>query len=338
MRGSGYCLTTVPASLLRFSLFGLIALAGAWVWLLWSPGKIALALGGLGLFVFAPALILAAELVLVWSFGHDTAPGVSPARLSQLVAAWRSEGSQALRVFCWRMPFRSGLFPDDVQTRRSACRGVILVHGFMCNRGLWNPWMERLRALGIPFVALNLEAMLAPIDQHADAIEAAVRQMIEATGAAPVVVGHSMGGLVVRSWLCSGNCDSLVHRVVTIGTPHQGTMLARIGLSANARQMRPGSTWLQTLADAEPPERRRRFTCFFSNCDNVVFPVSRAHLSGADNHHLPGRAHLQLLESETVFTEVLRWVAGPPSDPMAGVPEGRTSSANQQAPQASAAL
>jgi hypothetical protein len=36
------------------------------------------------------------------------------------------------------------------------------------------------------------------------------------------------------------------------------------------------------------------FTCWYSNCDNIVFPASTATLAGADNRLVHGAAHVQL--------------------------------------------
>ena len=70
--------------------------------------------------------------------------------------------------------------------------------------------------------------------------------------------------------------------------------------------MRLDGPWLRALADTEPPERYRRFTCFYSNCDNIVVPCSAATLPGADNRHLRGHGHVHLLRHPAVFDEVLR--------------------------------
>ena len=99
--------------------------------------------------------------------------------------------------------------------------------------------------------------------------------------------------------------DVRVHHVVTIGTPHRGTWLARWGRQPNAMQMRLGSRWLRTLAESESPAWRARFTCFYSDCDNVVFPPRRATLDGATHRLLAGRAHLDLLDDPRVRTSVL---------------------------------
>lgn len=83
--------------------------------------------------------------------------------------------------------------------------------------------------------------------------------------------------------------------VVTVGTPHHGTWLARFGHSRNARQMRRGSAWLTALAARETAQRRARFTCFFGHADNIVFPASTGRLADADNRHLAGVAHVRMV-------------------------------------------
>ena len=73
--------------------------------------------------------------------------------------------------------------------------------------------------------------------------------------------------------------------------------------------MRLGSDWLAQLAARESALSRERFTCFWSHCDNIVFPTRNATLAGADNRHLPVTPHVQMVEHPAVFEEVLRIVA-----------------------------
>jgi len=248
--------------------------------------------------------VLAVEFVLVrWVHGDDPAPQARP---TQLLAAWWGEVCSAPLVFCWRQPFRSNAWPDHLPPDANGRRGLLLVHGFICNRGLWNPWFARLRAFGVPHVAVNLEPVFGAIDDYLGVIDAAVLRLEQATGQAPVIVAHSMGGLAVRHWWAERGDDARVSHVVTIGTPHFGTWLARIAVSPNARQMRQRSGWLQALAQREPPGRYQSFTCFYSHCDNIVFPPSTATLPGADNRHLAGVAHVHMASRGEPFDAVLR--------------------------------
>jgi len=290
----------------QFTTFALLGGAGAWSWHFGAAGRPVLAAFGAMLILLGYALFLAAEFVLLACVhGQDATP---PATAHELVRAWWGEVRSAPQVFCWRQPFRSNAEPDSLDGTATGRRGLVLVHGFVCNRGLWNPWMATLRADGIPFVAVNLEPVFGSIDDYPRIIEQAVQQIEAATGQPPVMVAHSMGGLAVRAWLDTKAADRRVHRVVTIGTPHRGTWLARFAFQANARQMRIGSAWLRQLAARERPERFAAFTCFYGHCDNIVFPPATGSLPGADNRHVRGTAHVHMVSAPCVFDEVRRWL------------------------------
>jgi triacylglycerol esterase/lipase EstA (alpha/beta hydrolase family) len=202
--------------------------------------------------------------------------------------------------------------PDQAADRT----GVLFIHGFVCNRGLWNPWLRRLRERGTPFVALNLEPVFGSIDDYVKQIESAVTQLEHCTGQPIVIVAHSMGGLALRRWWTAHGIDARVRRAITIGTPHQGTWLARFAMSRNSRQMQQGSRWLQTLAAHESADRAKRFTCFYGHCDNIVFPASTATLAGADNRHLSGVAHVHMADRPEPWAELLRWLQAGASAPL----------------------
>ncbi len=276
--------------------------AGYWL----RAGHPAWALVGAASIVGGYALVLALEFsMLRLMHGADPAPRAGAA---QLLRAWWGEVLAAPTVFCWRQPFRSQRWPDHLPAEARGRRGVLLVHGFVCNRGLWNPWLERLSRAGVPVVAVNLEPVFGGIDELAPIVEQGLQRLEACTGLAPVVVCHSMGGLAVRRWWAGRADGQRVHHVITIGTPHGGTWLARLAISRNARQMRLGSPWLAALAARELPGRRQHFTCFYSHCDNIVFPPSTGALSGADNRHLPGVAHVHMADHPAPWAELQRWL------------------------------
>jgi pimeloyl-ACP methyl ester carboxylesterase len=262
---------------------------------------------GAMLILFGYALFLGAEfLMLHWVQREGVAPRPTPA---QLLKAWSGEVLTAPKVFLWRQPFRANAEADNVSTFGKSWCGVVFVHGFVCNRAFWNPWMSELRALGVPFIAVNLEPLFGSIDDYQKTIETAVAQMELVTGRPVVLVGHSMGGIAIRAWMSGHEAEShRIRRVITIGSPHHGTWLARFGQTKNGKQMRQHSPWLEKLAASEPRRRYSNFTCFFGHCDNIVFPAESGVLPGALNLHIPGTAHVHMAFDRTVYEEILRWV------------------------------
>ena len=258
---------------------------------------------GAAFVLFSPSIVLAIEFILMHR-QHRGHP-VHPTRATMLMRVWFAETLIALRVFLWEQAFRSRSEPDNFWALPGK-RPVLLIHGYMCNRGFWNSWMRRLRYGGVPYCAVTLEPAFGSIDDGIDALELAVREVMLATGLAPLIVAHSMGGLTVRAWMRKYPTEDRAHHVVTIASPHGGTWLARYGISRNARQIRIGSSWLDDLSRSEPRSRYRRFTCFYGHCDNVAFPMDRVILPGADNRHVEAAAHIQMALRDEVFHEVIR--------------------------------
>ncbi len=286
---------------------GLAALALLWLVLTWRAGHPGGALAGALVLLFGHAIFLALEFVLLArTHGDDPAPRASRA---QLLRAWWGETHAAPRVFCWRQPFGSRRWPDLLPAAAQGRRGVLFIHGLVCNRGLWNPWLERLHARGVPFVAVNLEPVFGSIDDYLGIIEQGVRALERCTGRAPLVVAHSMGGLALRRWYAEQADAERIEHAITIGTPHHGTWLARFALTRNAAQMQRHSAWLATLAGREDASRQARFTCFYGHCDNIVFPPSTAALPGADNRHLEGVAHVHMADHPAPWAELERRLA-----------------------------
>lgn len=272
---------------------------------------LALALGGLAAgrplvgLVAALALPLGLLLLGLGAYGlemllaaavHGDDPWPRPRAIDRLRAVLGELGL-ALPTFLWHQAFRAAAWPD--RHGLAGQRGVVLVHGHVCNRGFWNRWLARLAAEGRPVLAVTLEPPLAGVEAGVPCLEAAVARLEAATGRPPLLVAHSMGGLVWRAWRVAapGNAARLAG-VMTIGTPHHGTWLARLGLSRNARDMRPGSDWLQALAAAEarlPEPPGARCCCVLGTADNVVFPPASAVLAGAETLHLPATAHIALV-------------------------------------------
>ncbi|PZQ66922.1 MAG: permease [Variovorax paradoxus] len=265
------------ARLQRVLLFVAALFLAAWC-AYWARRAPAVALMGFVVAALVHTAWLAIEFIACWRVNRPHAPHP---RLAALLRAWAAESRMAVRVFGWRQPFRANAVPDHLphSDRR---RGVVFVHGFCCNRGFWTPWLKALHRDGRAFVAVNLEPPFGSIDRYVDTIEAAVQRVRGTTGQAPMLVCHSMGGLAARAWLREHGRSGAVHRIVTLGTPHAGTM-----------------------AEDTESARRVRFTCWYSNCDNIVFPTPTATLPGADNRPAHGLAHVEMAFDARVMRETL---------------------------------
>jgi hypothetical protein len=285
-----------------------LACAVVWLAFHWQRAPW-IGLAGFALILFSYAGFLALELVAVHSVNKDDP--TPNATWAQLARAWVGETLQAPRVFCWRQPFRWNAIADrlapaaDLRGRR----GVVFIHGFVCNRGFWTPWLARIDDGTRAFCAVNLEPVFGTIDDYVVQVEEAVAAVTDATGLPPVLVCHSMGGLAARAWLRTTSA-ARVHRVVTIASPHQGTWLARFSHTRNGAEMKVGSDWLRRLRE-DTRGAEAAFTCWYSNCDNVVFPSSTATLEGADNRFVHGIAHVDLAFQPEVMDATLALLRQP---------------------------
>jgi len=183
---------------------------------------------------------------------------------------------------------------------------VLLVHGYGCNSGYWAHLVPLLDREGISHAGVDLEPVAGSIDDYAPLLEERVQALCAATGAARIaIVAHSMGGLAARAWMRRYG-SARVAKVITLGTPHHGTALARFGPGANAVQMRRDGPWLRDLAASEGPDVRARIVSIYTHHDNIVAPQDSSVLPGARNVAFGGVGHVALGSNPRVLAEVLQ--------------------------------
>jgi pimeloyl-ACP methyl ester carboxylesterase len=209
------------ASIQRTVVFSLLLGLGAWSWYV-SPDYWCIYIGFLALAGVYIAYVAILFIVIHYLNRKDLQPRST---LWALFQAFMREASTAPAVFLWRQPFRTQAISDFLRPSDKA--GVVFIHGFFCNRAFWSPWMQQLTAEKRAFAAITLEPAFGSIDHYAAIVEAAVIKVTQATGQAPTLICHSMGGLAARAWLRSNAAnDSRVKRIITIGSPHFGTALS----------------------------------------------------------------------------------------------------------------
>ena len=222
------------------------------------------------------------------------------ARLGPLAALrlWWGETWISWRMFGWQMPFRDR-FAEPPIAHDPQRPALLLIHGFACNRAVWKPLLASGLLNDCNVATVNLEPVFGPIDHYAPVIRAAVDALRATSGAARVtLVCHSMGGLAARVYLRDCGADA-VDRVITVATPHAGTVFATFGHGHNAWQMRVGSEFLRELASDTAP-LADRFTCIGSHDDNLIVPRASLWLPGARHVPVERIGHLAMVGSRQV--------------------------------------
>jgi len=162
-------------------------------------------------------------------------------------------------------------------------------------------------------VNVNYSSIFGDIRVLADRLATIVEEVCEETGYERVhVVGHSMGGLVARYYVQRLGGDERVHTLVTLGTPHAGTLWAFTMPHPLVRQLRPGSDVVRELA--EPAQGcRTRFVAVWSDLDQLMVPKQSAMIVHPDlqarNVFVRGVGHLSLPVDGRVVHEICTTLA-----------------------------
>ncbi len=110
------------------------------------------------------------------------------------------------------------------------------------------------------------------------------------------VVAHSMGGIAIRLAMTTPRIRKRMRRVVTLGTPHRGTHIARWAQSDYTKGLRPDSAMFERLHRSEKRARvKPKLTAFWSRKDIIVLPAENATHPDAENVEAPGFTHLTYL-------------------------------------------
>jgi pimeloyl-ACP methyl ester carboxylesterase len=147
--------------------------------------------------------------------------------------------------------FASTASPAPLRLERDALRRtlgdarprlVVLLHGLMCNESIWkmpdgSDYGRRLAAdLGFTPVYVRYNTGL-PIAENGEQVAALFSSLVAAYPGPVdeiVAIGHSMGGLVLRSACHVARLEGSawlppLRRAIYLGTPHLGSPLERIG-------------------------------------------------------------------------------------------------------------
>jgi len=152
---------------------------------------------------------------------------------------------------------------------------VILIHGLYHNASAWFLFRRRLRQAGFKDVRTYAYAsFFRSFESIVAGLALAVQDAAKASPTGTVLlVGHSLGGIVVRTAVANEALRGRIAGIVTLGTPHQGSNLA--GLLAVGRLGRGLRANGEVLACVRGlPMCPGPALSLYSPVDSMVLPLS----------------------------------------------------------------
>lgn len=223
----------------------------------------------------------------------------------------KGQAWEALSLARLAAHFPLGLLPTSVAELRAdpAHRPVVLVHGYAHNHSGWYVLEKALRKEGYSHLsAIDHDPWVRAVPEIARQLAAHVREVKAKTGSPKVhVVGHSLGGLILRWYVQELGGDEHVDTAVTICSPHRGSPIARLGGLRTMQDLAPGSTLLRQLAHGTR-ETDVRWVGVWSDTDALVpgwsARLDHPHLK-ATNHKARFHGHLSAIVSPVVVRNVV---------------------------------
>lgn len=271
---------------------GGVALYAAWAATVVAHGGAwwVVVVGGVALYFALIAGFMGLYFAIAWIWRSPRPPdkriGVR-ATLRLVLREYRALTGAAKRMMFYRLLLKP---PKPAP----AALPVLLVHGVLCNAGVWERFARYLRKHGVaPVYTISYGPPLASIELFADQLATRIDRILGETGAREVViVSHSMGGLVTLAY-CRRHGAAKVRRAIALAPPYRGSVHAWLMFGTCLAQLRPDNDWLAALdaaSFARPPT-----TSIWSWHDSMVAPQLSSRLPGADNVELVGVGHNAIL-------------------------------------------
>lgn len=200
-------------------------------------------------------------------------------------------------------------------------RPILLVHGIIHNRSAFMSLKKKMEKQGWENVfTMNYSTFHGNVLQMVEELGRKIEMVMKKTGAKQIdIVAHSLGGIVARAYMSLGEGRGKVRKLVTLGTPHQGTQLSFFakGLSRGAldADLRVDSYLIRLLTGTELP-KSSEIVSIYSHFDWTVVPTENSHVKGKPtsafkNIELDYIGHTGLLYSAEAFEAIVTSILSP---------------------------
>jgi len=123
------------------------------------------------------------------------------------------------------------------------------------------------------------------------------------------IIGHSMGGMVARTYIQRHGGRRRVRKLVTLASPHQGTLLAWLLPGQGVRELRPGSVFLRDLASDAHLLEGVFVASYWTPFDAIIVPPRSSEMPVGRNRRVLLPHHRAFLERPRLARELVALLA-----------------------------
>lgn len=204
--------------------------------------------------------------------------------------------------------FQKYWLPKDENSRKAS---ILFVHGYIHTSSAWVAFSKFFKEAGytdqhaFSYRSFNIEYddIVARLEQEV----AKIRQ--ERPEKKIILIGHSLGGLAIRGFLNTSEHRDCIQTAITIGTPHQGTTMAKMAFSKLGRQLQLYGPLYESITSKE-----RKPPCptmaIYSPTDNMVMPMQglRINAPGWQEYQVSPVCHVGLLYHRETMLKALECI------------------------------
>lgn len=252
-------------------------------------------------------------------FWYEAANGPHRARLAQisrgrirrLVA--RGILSSAISIVPVILLYPFGyrrMFSNPPEDAQCPLPPVILVHGLYHNSSAWMYYRFRLRRAGYKNIyTLNYNSFRRSFHEILVQLDELVSSVSGRFPERPIMmIGHSLGGLLCRAY-CHRPKVVRVGAVITLGTPHQGSKLAVLGIGRLVQGIVYRGPLIAEMEQRPEPSEIPRLA-LHSPLDNMVLPNEALHAAvpGWEHRETSPVSHVAMLFHKCTASDILDYL------------------------------
>ena len=200
-----------------------------------------------------------------------------------------------------------------------SANNILLIPGFGGSLNALKPLAGELEGAGYTVIYPDLGEMKGDLQKYSEKVGELIKDSGE-RGERISIVAYSAGGLVARGALGDSEVEQYIGRVITIGSPHNGSEVARLGsliggeiCPISCKQMSPDSDFMRELMR---PNDKERWLSIRSSFDEVVTPSESSILSEVSNLEIgsicgeDGVTHSKLVSNKSTARLVISFLKG----------------------------